>query len=188
MLPTGLLLITMSKTKLKKELATLDRDQLQSIIFDMYDALKDARTYLEFFIKPDIEALYEKYCKQIDKELSRTKRRECTARITKIRAAIKEFAAFDVGAEWQIKIMLYSLEQFVTQTSFKIMPVVITHGFTKMAITIMDMADKNGLFSTTLKSMETLLDGHIGYIGIVNYIRRNLSWPIIEPRQNKRSY
>ena len=40
----------MSKIKLKKELQNMSREQLLDIILKVYDALKEAREYFEFFL------------------------------------------------------------------------------------------------------------------------------------------
>lgn len=50
----------MSKAKLKKHLGTLTRDQVAEVLLDLYDARKEAREYLEFYLAPDSEGLMEK--------------------------------------------------------------------------------------------------------------------------------
>ena len=51
----------MSKTSLKKLLSELDRDQLAEMIVELYEARKEAREYLEYFVSPDENAMLEKY-------------------------------------------------------------------------------------------------------------------------------
>ncbi|MDE6445165.1 MAG: hypothetical protein K2K64_12230 [Muribaculaceae bacterium] len=55
----------MSKTKLKKYLQTLTEEQVIQVVMDLYDARKEAREYLEFFMNPDIKAALEKAKKEV---------------------------------------------------------------------------------------------------------------------------
>ena len=55
----------MSKTKLKKELASMPREQMGELIVQIYDASKEAKAWLDFYLEPDIAAFLEKYKKQI---------------------------------------------------------------------------------------------------------------------------
>ena len=50
----------MSKTKLKKYLQNLTHDQIMEVVLDLYDARKDAKEYMEFFMNPDVKAELDK--------------------------------------------------------------------------------------------------------------------------------
>ena len=50
----------MSKTSLKKTLNSLTRDQIMEVVLDLYEARKEAREYLEYFISPDERGMAEK--------------------------------------------------------------------------------------------------------------------------------
>ena len=65
----------MSKTSLKKLLSELDRDQLAEMIVELYEARKEAREYLEYFVSPDENAMLEKYKSVIQKEFFPAKSR-----------------------------------------------------------------------------------------------------------------
>ncbi len=65
----------MSKTKLKKELAQFSQQQLIELILEMYDSRKEVKEYLAFFLNPDSKALFEKYQKQVAREMGRGKYR-----------------------------------------------------------------------------------------------------------------
>ena len=43
----------MSKAKLKKALAALDKEELITMVTELYDARKEAKEYLEYWIDPD---------------------------------------------------------------------------------------------------------------------------------------
>ena len=51
----------MSKTTLKKQLNELTREQLIEVMLELYEARKDAREYLEYYVNPDEKKMYEKY-------------------------------------------------------------------------------------------------------------------------------
>lgn len=43
----------MSKAKLKKTLASMDKEQLATVITELYEARKEAKEYLEYWLDPD---------------------------------------------------------------------------------------------------------------------------------------
>lgn len=55
----------MSKPQLKKFLNTLTHEQLVQVILDTYDARKEAKEYLEYFMNPDDKAAHEKTHKAV---------------------------------------------------------------------------------------------------------------------------
>ena len=46
----------MSKAKLKKYLQTLSKEQVIEVMLELYDARKEAKEYLEFYLTPDSNA------------------------------------------------------------------------------------------------------------------------------------
>lgn len=89
----------MSKLQLKKELKTLDSDQLRELILDVYTSVKPARQYFDFFLDPDVDKLSDRYMRAILKEMNRCSRSRCKSRISVIKATIKEFESYGPGAE-----------------------------------------------------------------------------------------
>lgn len=166
----------MSKSQLKKELATLDHGQLVQLILDLYSARKDAKEYFEFFLNPDVDSLFEKYCNVIDKEMNRSKYGECMARISKIRAAIKDFASFDVGSEAVLKLMLYALCKGLVYERVRYFSKTLINGFAKIAEDILVFGDRHEIFDLCHNSLSAALDGSIGSKIYVNYIRKYLDW------------
>ena len=51
----------MGLTDLKKELKTLDKDQLIALIADLYKKNKAAQEYLDFYVQPNERERFEKY-------------------------------------------------------------------------------------------------------------------------------
>lgn len=60
----------MSKAKLKKHLLSLTKEQITNIVLELYDARKEAKDYLEFYLAPDCNAELEKSKKAIRNEFS----------------------------------------------------------------------------------------------------------------------
>ncbi len=55
----------MSKAKLKKYLLSLPKEETAKILLELYDASKEAKAWLEFYLEPKSDALLEKYKKAI---------------------------------------------------------------------------------------------------------------------------
>lgn len=92
----------MSKTQLKKELAKMTADQIGELLLELYDARPEAKEYLDFFIRPDIDSKLEKARANIKKEMWRTSRG---------RRYIKDIASLNPGEEHVLEIMTYAVEQ-----------------------------------------------------------------------------
>ncbi len=101
----------MSKTQLKKELQHMERDQLQELIMELYEARKEAKEYLDFFVDPDIEKMTEKYRATLRKEIGRVSRGRALPRMTRVRKAVKNFSSFNPGAEYVAEMMTFAIEQ-----------------------------------------------------------------------------
>ena len=63
----------MSKAKLKKYLQTLSKEQIIEVMLELYDARKEAKEYLEFYLAPDSNAELEKCKKAIRQEFFPTR-------------------------------------------------------------------------------------------------------------------
>lgn len=99
----------MSKTQLKKELARLDAEQMRELIIDLYEARKEAKDYLDFFVDPDIEARLEKARTAISKEMRRVTHGRSIMRISRVKQAIKSISSLKPGDEHVCEIMTYSV-------------------------------------------------------------------------------
>lgn len=99
----------MSKTRFKKELALMDREQLVGLLLEAYDARKETKEYFEFFLNPDVEKLTDKFRKLIAKEFAREKRRYCRARISNVKGALRDYASFQPGDEQVLDLYLWTV-------------------------------------------------------------------------------
>lgn len=146
----------MSKTQLKKELSTMDREQIIQVVLDAYSARKETRDYFEFFLNPDVDKLYDKTLAAIDKELMRGKHGRNTSRITVIRRAIKEFSAYDPGAEYVLRLMLDTLNHILIREKYVYYKETFEKGVHKLIDDIMAYADAHALVDTAASRLHEM--------------------------------
>ena len=53
----------MSKAQLKKQLKTLEKDEIIEMVMELYDARKEAKEYLEFYLNPNEKSKLDEYKK-----------------------------------------------------------------------------------------------------------------------------
>ena len=51
----------MSKVQLKKHLSALNKEQIIEVMLELYDARKEAKEYLEFYLNPNEDEKLEEY-------------------------------------------------------------------------------------------------------------------------------
>lgn len=164
----------MSKTQFKKELASLDRGQLVTLLLDLYSARKEAKEYFDFFCNPDQDKLFDKYIAVVDKELSRGKYRECKARISRIKGAVREFASYGVEPEAVLKMYCRCLALGLLTEQRLNFPPTLIRGFAGMLDDMVKFADRHNLYGDAMAALAVVLNGDVGYRGFVNFLRRQL--------------
>ncbi|MDE5871245.1 MAG: hypothetical protein K2H22_04845 [Muribaculaceae bacterium] len=109
----------MSKSKLKKELAVMTQEQVADLMVQVYEASKEAKAWLDFYLNPDIEALSEKYRKQIhmkcygrNGKARRPKMRDCNQ-------LIKTFSTIVQDTTPICDLMLYFTEEITKVATLK---------------------------------------------------------------------
>ena len=142
----------MSKAALKKEFAGMTREQIIQIVLDAYAARKEVREYFDFFIDPDVDKLMEKTIARIDKELMRGKHGRSTSRITLVRRAIKDFASFDPGAEYVMRVMLETLRHILEREKY----ISFEKGTHKLVSDIIAYADAHAMVQNTMSSLHDM--------------------------------
>lgn len=172
----------MSKAQLKKELLGLDKDQLIQLVLDAYSARKEIKQYLDFFTNPDVDSLYEKYTNAIQKEMIRGKYRRSTARLSKVKTWIKEFASFGIDPETVVKLSIFALEAGMQVESIKYVNRTFLNGMIAIAKNTLKFADKNNCFNIAAQQINRLLDGHLGTRSFVNSMRYELELPSLDTR------
>lgn len=58
----------MSKLKLKKVLQSMSAEEIITVVMELYDARKEAKEYLEYWLNPDADKELEKCCKLVDRQ------------------------------------------------------------------------------------------------------------------------
>ncbi len=99
----------MSISTLRKELTELSAEQLRSLVMDLYKTSKEAKEYLEFFVNPDLDKLYEKTIDNIAKEIKRSKYHRSKMRVSVVKQLISKFESYGAPAEKVNQLMLNAL-------------------------------------------------------------------------------
>lgn len=100
----------MSKREVRKAIAALDSEGLRELLMQLYDKSKDSKAMLDFWANPDIEAKLDEHKALVDAELARRHRRVPAPRMSRVKAAVKRLAAFEVGDEAVAELMLYACQ------------------------------------------------------------------------------
>lgn len=101
----------MSKAKLKKYLQTLSKEQVIEVMFELYDARKEAKDYLEFYLTPDSNAELEKCKKAIRQEFFSTRGFSEKPSFAKCRKVISDFQKLKPDPNCVADLMLFYIEQ-----------------------------------------------------------------------------
>lgn len=153
----------MSKTALKKELASFDREQLVEVILNAYSSSKEAKEYFEFFLNPDPAVLYENGLDIVIKELRKSKYGYSKARVSVLRAAVKKLEDYGLGAEWQIKLIAEIIKGIVIIEKFCYITPALNNGTERFARDIVDKANKAEMLSFGLETIDKIVnDSTIG--------------------------
>ena len=106
----------MSKTKLKKYLQTLTQEQIIQVVMDLYDARKDAKEYLEFFMNPDSAAALEKAKKDLYRNYF-TPQGRTRARVSSKAGSdiVADFIRLDTEPETVADLLLYHVEVIISR-------------------------------------------------------------------------
>jgi len=146
----------MSKAALKKALDSMTKEQLSEIIIDIYSARKDAKEYFEFYLDPNVCRLFDKYNSTITKEFNRSKRGYSSARISKIKKSIKEFASFSPGENYILDLQISALKSAMEASSIFRFTEANTKSFSGILQTAIDYANKNALFLHLIDSLQEI--------------------------------
>lgn len=148
----------MSKAKLRKEIAQFTSEQLREMLLDLYDARREAKEYLEFFLDPDVDKLTEKYTKVIDKEFNRTKRRLISPRWTVVRNAIKVYASFKPGSEAVANLMLHTLSLACHNLRYHNVAPTMLNGARRLVTDTLKFGDTHYMASLTTPSVAKIIN------------------------------
>lgn len=143
----------MSKLQLKKELKTLNDEQLRELILDVYTSVKPARQYFDFFLDPDVGKLTDRYTRAIAKEMNRCSRSRCKSRISVIKAAIKEFESYGPGAEHVMSLWIETVRLGLDNIRIYWCTDAFQRGVYRLAEDCMRYADSNLLLDKAIERL-----------------------------------
>ena len=101
----------MSKAKLKKHLQSLPKERIIEIMLKLYDARKEAKEYLEFYLTPNSNAELEKCKKVIRQEFFPTRGFSEKPSFAKCRKVISDFQKLKPEPTCVADLMLFYIEQ-----------------------------------------------------------------------------
>lgn len=101
----------MSKTSLKKYLSSLTKEEIVDIILALYDARKEAKEYLDFYLNPNCEAALDKCKKNIRNEFFPSRGFSDRPSFAKCRKIISDFHKLKPEPIFVADLMLFYIEQ-----------------------------------------------------------------------------
>lgn len=102
----------MSKAKLKRALAALDKEELITMVTELYDARKEAKEYLEYWIDPDAKRELERVEKLVDRQFftpQGVSRRAVSA--PAVNRLIKDFMTICFEPERVAELLIFTAER-----------------------------------------------------------------------------
>lgn len=125
---------------------------------DLYQARPEAREYLDFFVKPDIDKKLEKAKANIHKELSRQSRGRNRSRSTRVRRFIKDISSLNPGPEPVLEVMAYTIEEACRIGADQWIKTTTQLGYCRLLNDTILYADSCGLLSDILPRLEKAID------------------------------
>lgn len=107
----------MSKSQVKKLLAGMSKEEVINTVMELYDARKEAREYLDYYINPNESNELEKFKKIVLKEFDDDISRDPQCRFSVCRKALSDFKKLSPSTETLAEAMVYYVER-VCEFSF----------------------------------------------------------------------
>ena len=160
----------MSKLALKKELATLSREQIIDVLLTAYASNKAIKDYFDFFADPDIDRLYDRFVREMTKEIARGKYHQSTA--------IKDFEAFNPGPERVRDLRLQAVRMLIERESERNFSDTLINGTLKLLNDTIAYADRNLIFAGTMTEVDVIIrETSDRSKHFRAYLRRNIQLP-----------
>lgn len=100
----------MGKRDLKNYLNTLDRDQMQAQILDLYDRFKEVKEFYNYALDPDDAARIQDFKTRVHKEFFPKPGRKAKARPSVAQKLIRRYILLEMDAHQVLEAMLFSIE------------------------------------------------------------------------------
>lgn len=148
------------------------------VVLNAYSANKATKEYFEFFINPDVDKLYERFSREISKEILRGKHNRSTARISRIRKSIKDFESFNPGAERVRDLRLQTVGMLVEAEKTKTYTDTLIRGTLKLLNDTILYADKHLIFDSSMHDIDIIVAEHSDRSRHFRaFLKRNLELP-----------
>lgn len=105
----------MPKSQLKKHLTALTKEQVIDVVLELYEARKEAKEYLDFYMNPNDDIKFEEYKNIIYNEFY-PKRGEPKCRFSVCRKAISDFKKLKPHPSYIAELMLFYIETGINLT------------------------------------------------------------------------
>lgn len=147
----------MSKSALKRELATFNREQLVDVILAAYSSSKQARNYFEFFLSPDPEMLIQSCIDSIFKELKRVRRGGVSkGRISEIRKTVRLVSDYGLSDEYVAKMLISVISLMLGTARYITLTEVLARGAERFVAEYIEVCDRAGMASTAVEKLNSL--------------------------------
>ena len=107
----------MSKSQVKKLLAGMSKEEVINTVMELYDARKEARDYLDYYVNPNESNELEKFKKIVLKEFDDDIPRDPQCRFSVCRKALSDFKKLAPSTDTLAEAMVYYVER-VCEFSF----------------------------------------------------------------------
>lgn len=107
----------MSKSQVKKLLAGMSKEEVTNTVMELYDARKEARDYLDYYVNPNESNELEKFKKIVLKEFDDDISRDPQCRFSVCRKALSDFKKLAPSTDTLAEAMVYYVER-VCEFSF----------------------------------------------------------------------
>ncbi|MCR5065406.1 MAG: DUF6155 family protein [Bacteroidales bacterium] len=101
----------MSKSQVKKLLAGMSKENVINVVMELYDARKEAREYLDYFVNPNEKGELEKFKKIVIEEFGDDGKRMPKCRFSVCRKALSDFKKLAPSADTLAEAMVFYVEQ-----------------------------------------------------------------------------
>lgn len=100
----------MSKVLLKKRLSSMQKAEIIGLVAELYEAKKEAKEYLDYWMNPDEDAKLEEYMKIVRYEFYPPGNREPKTRFSVCKKAISDYKKLKPSAGAMAELMLCLVE------------------------------------------------------------------------------
>ena len=100
----------MSKVLLKKRLSSMSKAEIIGLVAELYEAKKEAKEYLDYWMNPDEDAKLEEYMKIVRYEFYPPGNREPKTRFSVCKKAISDYKKLKPSAGAVAELMLCLVE------------------------------------------------------------------------------